>query len=191
MWSVCDHPSCCSSSCAVCGPVSNCMRCHMFRCPVSLSVYLCVFVAWSRFWIHRLRKWSKLCPISLPEQILKLADQSTHTHTHSHICLTPSLGHQQSYYIYNVLDAGVWVIQYPLSNPENVSMLRMECYCLLHAVNGVLLFLEIQCLAKVFIPLHFFPRFVMLLPYAKLFKLHFSTSIYTPYTIMLKQKTGF
>ncbi len=47
---------------------------------------------------------------------------------------------------------------------------------------------HVQCLAKVFIPLNFF-HVLLLLPYVNCFKLlFFSTSAYTPYTILTKHK---
>ncbi len=49
------------------------------------------------------------------------------------------------------------------------------------------IFLHLQCLGKVFIPLNFFHVLCCCLM-LNCFKLLFSTSIYTPYTIMVKQK---
>ncbi len=49
----------------------------------------------------------------------------------------------------------------------------------------------LQCLAKVFIPLHFVHVLLCSCLMLNCFKLLFSTSIYTPYTIMVKQKQVF
>ncbi len=65
-----------------------------------------------------------------------------------------------------------------------VEMLERGIMCLVSgAVALVFLVAEIQCLAKVFKPLHFFHVLCCSL-ILNCFKLLFSTSIYTPYTII-------
>lgn len=48
---------------------------------------------------------------------------------------------------------------------------------------------DVQCIQKVFRPIYFFLHFVMLQPDAKIISIIiFSSSFYTEYTIMTKQK---
>ncbi len=87
---------CCVWSCHKLCAVSH------VRSPVSLSVHLCVFVAWS---VPEFTGWevkqvvSNFSARANSKAGVRGQINQPHTLTHIYICLTPSLGHQQSIYI--------------------------------------------------------------------------------------------